>query len=73
MNDAQMIRQHKAHTSYTPDGVVIRIGRDLVDVFTGSGWASRSRYRLTNGKWEYQVGARLTAQQRTLLPVSRAK
>lgn len=59
--DARSIRQYLAHTSNKDGTKIIKIGRDLIDVFTGSGWTNRSRYRVVNGRWAYMAGVRLTA------------
>ena len=58
---ARSLRQYRAHTITKGDTKIIHIGRDLIDVFTGSGWTNRSRYRVVNGRWAYLAGVRLTA------------
>lgn len=66
---SRMLRQYRAHTSTTKEGnKVVRLGRDQVDVFTGDGWANRSRYRVVNGRWAHMAGVRLTAGVIQTLP-----
>lgn len=59
--NSRSLRQYARHTSNKGDAKIIQIGRDLVDVFTGTGWTNRSRYRVVNGRWAYMAGVRLTA------------
>lgn len=67
--NARSLRQYRAHT-INKDGVkIIRIGRDLVHVFTNTGWTNHSRYRVSNGRWSYLSGVRLSASViQSLLP-----
>ncbi len=65
---ARMLRQYKSHVTVAAGTHMIRIGRDLCDVFTGTGWTTRSRYRLTNGRWIHITGLKLAAPLTALLP-----
>lgn len=66
-----MIRQYKARNLNVGDLKVIKLDRNMLDVFKGEGWANRARYRLVNGRWAYVAGVRLTAGDVALLPVVR--
>lgn len=68
MNDARNIRQYLKHVIKQGDAHIILIAHNLADVFTGKGWANRSRYRLMNGRWCYVSGVRLTSMTAALLP-----
>lgn len=71
--DATMLlRQYSRHTLSTKDSHIILIGRDQADVFTGHGWANRSRYRLMQGRWCHVNGIRLIAEQIQSIPIKRA-
>ncbi len=65
---SRMMRQYKAHVTNTATAHMIRIGHNLCDVFTGNGWSTRSRYRLTNGRWLHVTGPKLDARTSALLP-----
>lgn len=69
---ARMLRQYRTKTLNKGDLKIIRLDRNMVDVFTGEGWHSRSRYRWNNGRWCYMSGVRLTAIDVALLPQNRA-
>jgi hypothetical protein len=63
------LRQYARHVINTACGArIILIDRNIADVFTGTGWGNRSRYRLMGGKWAYVSGIRLSAGTAALLP-----
>lgn len=64
MNDTQMLKQYKAHTTTLADGSkYIALDRGLADIFMGTGWKQHSRYRrVKDGDkviWMYVSGNRI--------------
>lgn len=58
MNTAQLLKQYYNHVSKDANKLSIKIGNNLMDVFSGEGWAPPTRYRLVKGAWVYQQGPR---------------
>lgn len=58
---AQLLAQFKAKQVKFVDGLqVMKASRTVMDIFTGLGWQSHSRYRLVKGRWLHVQGAPLS-------------
>lgn len=53
------LRQYKAHTKTVNGQHQIKVGNNLMDVFTGTGWTVPTRYRLIRSVWVYQHGPKV--------------
>lgn len=63
MNTQQMLNQYEEKTGLTKTGhFIYKSTNTLVDVFSGEGWASCSRYRRLRGKWVHLSGPKLSAE-----------
>lgn len=63
MNVNQLLNQYTKHTGKLPGGEhFVRIGNNVCDVFSGKGWTSPTRYRLSKGAWVYQHGPKVNVE-----------
>lgn len=61
MNTAQLLQQYQQHTATLPSGNHCKyIGTNVLDVFSGKGFSTPTRYRLIKGTWVHVSGPQLS-------------